>query len=157
MSRRVSEAKKKLIAGKQFYKCANKPELTLRGIDDKCPLWNKSDDVKGSFDESGFEVDHIMEHSVTQDDSENNLQALCISCHRVKTKKFLVKGKQSKEIQQEKKLMVAQQKMVEASIRLLNVKKVQTDLYKKLYEKYGVPIHHSESPDMTVTDTNPQM
>ncbi len=54
----------------------------------KCPLWNNDND--GSFDESGYEVDHIVEHCITSDDSYDNLQALCKMCHSVKTKKFLI-------------------------------------------------------------------
>lgn len=42
----------------------------------------------GSFDESGYEIDHIFEHTKTQDDSDANLQALCKSCHSVKTRRF---------------------------------------------------------------------
>ena len=33
-----------------------------------------------------FEVDHVEEWSVRKDDSRHNLQALCPSCHRSKTK-----------------------------------------------------------------------
>lgn len=42
---------------------------------------------QGSFDEAGFQIDHIIEvkHGGTNDPS--NLQALCPSCHAVKTKR----------------------------------------------------------------------
>jgi len=94
MSRKLTESKKKMVAGKQFYKCANKPGLKLIGLDGyDCPLWCKPDENKGSFDISGYDVDHIIEHSLTEDDSIENLQALCLSCHKVKTKKFLSKSK----------------------------------------------------------------
>lgn len=32
-----------------------------------------------------FDVDHIIQHSLTQDDNESNLQLLCLPCHRIKT------------------------------------------------------------------------
>lgn len=88
-----SDATKRLIAGKQSYKCANSPNKNLSGIENyQCPLWQKSnDDNKGSFDESGFELDHINELSVSHDNSIENFQALCKSCHSVKTRKFLMK------------------------------------------------------------------
>ena len=50
----------------------------------------KNDITKGCFDESGYEIDHIVEHSITNDDSLNNLQALCKMCHSVKTKRFMI-------------------------------------------------------------------
>jgi len=88
--RNVTEATKKRIAGQQYYKCANKPGLQLRGLKNyKCPLWQKNNESKGSFDESGYDIDHIIEHSCGGNDSDTNLQALCKSCHLVKTKRFM--------------------------------------------------------------------
>lgn len=90
--RKVSESKKKIVAGKQFYKCANKPGSEVRGLDGyDCPLWNREGVICGSFDESGYEIDHIVEHSVSGDDRLDNLQALCKMCHSVKTKRFMTK------------------------------------------------------------------
>ena len=92
--RKVSESVKKRIAGKQYFKCANKPNSNLVRLDNfSCPLWKISGDEKGCFNESGYEIDHINEFSITKDDSENNLQALCLSCHSVKTKRFMSKKK----------------------------------------------------------------
>lgn len=91
--RNVSTSTKKLIAGRQHYKCANTPSSDLKGLNDyKCPLWQINSDNKGSFDASGYEIDHINEHTISLDDSPDNLQALCKSCHSVKTKKFLNKN-----------------------------------------------------------------
>lgn len=91
--KKPTDATKRLIAGKQSYKCANNPNVKLKGIETYlCPLWQKSiNDNPGSFDESGFELDHINELSVSGDDSLENFQALCKSCHAVKTKKFQMK------------------------------------------------------------------
>lgn len=87
--RTVSLAQKKYIAGKQFNKCANKPKSKLLGLEDyMCPLWKRKDKNAGCFDQSGYEIDHIKEFSLTHDDNNKNLQALCKSCHTVKTKKF---------------------------------------------------------------------
>lgn len=93
--RKLSEAVKKKIAGKQFFKCANSPNAQLNGLTNySCPLWINPDiKFKGNFDEAGYEIDHIVEYSLTQDDSENNLQALCRMCHMVKTKRFLTNPK----------------------------------------------------------------
>lgn len=91
MSRKVTIAMKKQIAGRQYYKCNNKPGAKLIGLDDyKCPLWLSSEDNKGSFDNSGYEIDHITEWSITKNDNPDNLQALCKSCHCVKTKLFQI-------------------------------------------------------------------
>ena len=60
--RNVSEAIKKSVAGRQSYKCANKPGQNIRGLEGyQCPLWMMSNENKGSFDESGYEIDHIVE------------------------------------------------------------------------------------------------
>jgi hypothetical protein len=60
----------------------------LRGLNNyDCPLWAKKYN-KGSFDKAGYAIDHIIEHSLTQDNSIENLQALCRSCHTVKTGNF---------------------------------------------------------------------
>lgn len=86
----LTESVKKRICGKQYYKCANKPGLNLTGLELYiCPLWNQNGDNKGSFDESGYNIDHIEEFSINQNNDESNLQALCIMCHAVKTKRFL--------------------------------------------------------------------
>lgn len=85
--RNVSESLKKRVAGMQLYKCANKNDIQLTGLTGyKCPLWNSSNN--GSFDESGYDIDHIVEHVISGDDDISNLQALCKSCHMVKTKRF---------------------------------------------------------------------
>lgn len=76
MLRSVTESQKKRVAGRQRYKCAASiPEYT-------CPL-------KGEpFDESGYEIDHIKELRDGGTNDLTNLQALCISCHRVKTSRM---------------------------------------------------------------------
>ena len=85
LTRTVTEAIKKRVAGKQSYKCANKPGIIIKGIEGYiCPLWNSSGENRGSFDESGYQIDHIIEHCLTQNDNEDNLQALCI--HVIKLK-----------------------------------------------------------------------
>jgi len=113
MYRKLSQAHKKKIAANQFYKCNNKPNSKLKGLEGyKCPLWLKNDDNKGSFDFGGYEIDHIEEYSVTKDDSDDNLQALCKNCHSVKTKNFMmeimkqdIKKNKVKEIQQDTKIL----------------------------------------------------
>ena len=90
--RNVSDAKKKMVAGKQFFKCANTPNSNIERLESyDCPLWKIVGKNAGSFDESGYDIDHIVEHSLTMDDSIDNLQALCKMCHSVKTKRFLIK------------------------------------------------------------------
>lgn len=88
--RNVTQSSKKSIAGKQKYKCANNPnsQIKINGLENyNCPLWINNGD--GSFDESGYEIDHIIEHSIGGADDNDNLQALCLMCHKVKTKRFL--------------------------------------------------------------------
>ena len=90
VARKVSRPTKEFIAARQRYKCANIPGLTLRRLENyECPLWARKKD-KGIFDESGYDIDHIVEHSKSRDDSIKNLQALCKNCHSVKTRRFML-------------------------------------------------------------------
>ena len=69
----------------QRSQCANVPGNHAPGCKDYiCPMWKSN---KGFFDESGLQIDHIVElkHDGTNDLS--NLQALCPCCHAVKTKR----------------------------------------------------------------------
>lgn len=85
---KVSEALEMKIAGKQYFKCANKPGSNLIGLDKyDCPLW-KSNDDKGCFDESTYEIDYIVEHSNSHNNDEGNLQALCKMCYSVKNERL---------------------------------------------------------------------
>ena len=87
-SRYLSEALKKKIAAKQNFRCANNPNVNIEGMDDyKCLLW-RLDDLRGSFDASGYEIDHIEEFCINKNNEEKNLQALCHSCHAYKTRNF---------------------------------------------------------------------
>jgi hypothetical protein len=92
MSKKLSKATKNMIAGKQRYRCANKPGIQLKGLADyECPLWkNKNIDLRGCFNEAGYVIDHIYGYSTPKHGDENNLQALCPMCHSVKTKRFLM-------------------------------------------------------------------
>lgn len=65
--------------------CANSPFKPATGCKNYiCPMWIYNG---GRFDESGFHIDHILELSHGGKNSVDNLQALCPSCHAVKTKR----------------------------------------------------------------------
>jgi hypothetical protein len=102
-TRKVTEAQKRYVAGEQSYKCNNKPGYNLIGLNEyECPLWGLPGHNRGSFDKSGYEIDHIKEWSLTQNDGLENLQALCLMCHRVKTKNFTMKTKSQPVINEKK-------------------------------------------------------
>jgi len=92
VKRKVTESVKKSIAAKQDFKCANFPGSNI--IPDYECVYHKC--RSGTFDESGYEIDHIIEFSETQDDKVSNLQALCLPCHRVKTTRFNREKRKSK-------------------------------------------------------------
>lgn len=103
-SRKVSESTKKIVAGRQFYKCANEPGSNLDKLAHyQCPLWARANiKTMGNFDESGYDIDHIEEFAVSNNNNISNLQALCKNCHAVKTKIFMrtmVRGKKVNHIQ----------------------------------------------------------
>jgi len=83
--RKVTAAMKKQVAGRQRFMCsANVPDY-------KCPLNGLP------FDESGFHIDHIKELRDGGSNELDNLQALCLMCHTVKT------NRRSSEVPKEKK------------------------------------------------------
>ena len=89
--RTLTSAQKNIIAARQRYKCANEPGSNLKLLENYvCPQWRDVDKFKGCFDEGGFEIDHITEFCINQNDHPDNLQALCKTCHSVKTKKFMI-------------------------------------------------------------------
>jgi hypothetical protein len=66
--------------------CANNPHIGFApGCKDYiCPLWIFNN---GFFDESGFQIDHILEVTQGGTNDIHNLQVLCPCCHSVKTKR----------------------------------------------------------------------
>ena len=86
-SRYIPVGVKKAVLEKQGFKCANNPfvkQLIMQGYE--CLLWRFNG---GSFDEAGYEFDHIDEYSITFNNNVSNIQALCPNCHSVKTKNFM--------------------------------------------------------------------
>ena len=93
----ITESVKKTIAARQSFKCANNQSDAWASSPTNydCTLWQCRD---GTFDEAGYEIDHIAEVSISGDNSVENLQALCPMCHRVKTKRFLQQKKLEKAV-----------------------------------------------------------
>ena len=89
MREKISESIKKIVAAKQDYKCAN--FLGSNIIPNYNCIYHKC--RGGTFDEAGYEIDHIKEYSISKNNKLENLQALCIPCHRVKTIRFNQKKK----------------------------------------------------------------
>jgi 5-methylcytosine-specific restriction endonuclease McrA len=77
-----SNIRKELLARTH---CANHPQFPATGCKDYiCPLWKCNN---GLFDESGKEIDHIVEITQGGSNDISNLQVLCACCHSVKTKR----------------------------------------------------------------------
>lgn len=84
----IPKATRKRVVTRQHNRCANSPQNVAIGCKQyNCPLWALAE-RDGTFDEAGFEIDHIVEVSHGGCDEPDNLQALCPSCHRVKTRRF---------------------------------------------------------------------
>ena len=77
-----AKIKIELLSRKQ---CANNPSNHAPGCASYyCPLWKSNN---GYFDESGREIDHIVEVKHGGTNELSNLQVLCPCCHSVKTKR----------------------------------------------------------------------
>jgi hypothetical protein len=74
------------IAGRQFFRCANRPGSALHNLSHHaCPSWARAD-AAGGFDSGGCIIDHVIPWAISGDDGDGNLQALCPTCHAAKTK-----------------------------------------------------------------------
>lgn len=87
----LSNKQQELVAGRQFFKCANKPGSKLNGLENyECPLWQtKKKEIRGSFDESGYVIDDIDDYGVVLTCEQANLCAFCPDCYRAKEEYFL--------------------------------------------------------------------
>ena len=70
----ISADRRMIVAGEQYFRCA--------GDRARCPQWKLHE---GSFDASGYEIDHIVEYSKCYR-GVGQLQALCPACHALKTR-----------------------------------------------------------------------
>ena len=89
MSRRVIPAavRHELMSRKT---CANVPGNFAPGCRNYiCPMWKSNG---GYFDDSGFQIDHIVEVTHGGSNDITNLQVLCPSCHAVKTKRCAIQS-----------------------------------------------------------------
>jgi hypothetical protein len=77
-SRKLQDSVKKIIAHKQKYHCSVCNELLP----------------------PSYQVDHIIPHSISNDDSEDNLQALCPNCHSLKTQRENLRIYQYKKLRE---------------------------------------------------------
>jgi len=70
--------------------CANIPNKFAPGCRNYiCPIWKSNG---GYFDESGFQIDHIIEVTHGGTNELSNLQVLCPCCHSVKTKRCAIQS-----------------------------------------------------------------
>ena len=98
MSRKLTKSQKESVAARQHFKCAK----TI--ADYSCPLWEREND-KGSFGEEKYNIDHVIEVADGGNDDLDNLQALCLSCHAVKTKRNkAIRAKNAREIKKSIKI-----------------------------------------------------
>jgi hypothetical protein len=117
---------KKQVAGRQRFQCNNRPGSSLQGLEIyNCPLWSQDSDVRGNFNESGYEIDHVTEWSLTKDDNIKNLQALCSMCHKVKTKHFMMTKRNTKPVKKEsiKKESIKKEPIKKEPIKKESIKK----------------------------------
>lgn len=87
-SRYITDTDKLKILERQKYRCANVPGANLYRLGDwPCLLWEGT--RNGVFMDDMYEFDHIVEFSLTKDNSIDNIQLLCPNCHSRRTKDFV--------------------------------------------------------------------
>lgn len=79
--RKLSESVKKIIASKQDWKC----------------------NICSNILPASYQIDHIIPHSISQNDSSDNLVALCPTCHANKTQSELSRIRDFKFLQKHNK------------------------------------------------------
>ena len=86
MNRYIStKTRNELLTSPWSKQCANTPIKAAPGCKGyRCPMWIGNG---GFFDESGYEIDHIIEVKHGGQSELSNLQMLCPCCHSVKTKR----------------------------------------------------------------------
>jgi hypothetical protein len=102
-SRYISIKIKNEVRWRQMGKCNNIP--THPALPQyECPFWKWNN---GIIDASGMEFDHIQEWVITRNNESENIQGLCVCCHKMKTKMFMKQGKEftTEEIMNGKALM----------------------------------------------------
>lgn len=72
---KIPEHTKYQILVRQAFRCKGVPNYT-------CPLLASTG---GLFDEAGYDMDHVIPLVLGGSSDPTNLQALCVSCHRIKT------------------------------------------------------------------------
>jgi hypothetical protein len=91
-SRYIPEATKLQVLERQKNRCNNNPIKPALNLNDyHCPIWQL---YGGEFDQAGWQFDHIDELAMTHNNDASNIQALCPSCHAVKTKRFMENKRQ---------------------------------------------------------------
>lgn len=129
--RAVSESLKKKVAYEQEYKCA----------------------ICACILPPSYQVDHILPHSIGKDDTRENLQALCPSCHTQKTqqehRRILVFKKLTKSVPSDKVLcyfcLVAYPGHLEHKCsricvdidKFLHIQQTTCDSFEKICDKYS--------------------
>lgn len=56
---------------------------------DDCHLW-KNKENGGTFNDESYQIDHKEERYINGNDNDDNLQALCVACRAIKTKRFML-------------------------------------------------------------------
>lgn len=83
-SRYVTKKTKETVTKRQKLKCANNTNANIRFIGDyKCPRWLH---YNGHVDQ--YEMDHVIEHCLGGSNNADNINLLCLDCHRKKTNNF---------------------------------------------------------------------
>ena len=99
---KVSESTDDLIAGRQWFRCANSPGSNLYSLKGYlCPLWRIETDEKGRFDEAGYDIDYIGEFSLIDGDESHDLHAICKMCYGVKKNRLMLERARLKQIKRE--------------------------------------------------------
>ncbi len=127
----LTESQKYLLLVRQGFQC--------KGIQDyTCPIKNKL------FDEAGYDVDHILPLIDGGTNDPMNLQALCPSCHRVKTvREHQVRSIRAEEIKQQSHLDEFLTKYYRICLKSINT--IPFSEFWKEFNQWEIATYHTNS------------
>lgn len=136
-SRYVTKKTKETVTKRQKFKCANELGSNIRFMGDyECPRWKRFDGYVDHYD-----MDHNVEHCLGGSNDADNINLLCLDCHREKTNNFTKYNAERTKMNTEFRIL---KRKFDAEFCVLEEK------LKRLNEKYDVTEKLSDRDETSI-------